>query len=57
LHLQCATASLLDVSALMPENKTFGTAVEMSGLFVSCMLLAASTNESVQKRNIFPSTQ
>jgi hypothetical protein len=57
LHLQYATGSQLDVSAMMLENKTFGTAVEMSGLLVSCTLLTASTNESVQKRNISPSTQ
>jgi sensor domain CHASE-containing protein len=58
LHLQCATASLLDVSALMLENKTSGTvALDMSGLLVSCMPLTASTNESVQKGNISPSTQ
>jgi hypothetical protein len=57
LHLQYATASLLDVSALMLENKTSGTALDMSGLLVSCMLLTASTNESVQKGNFSPSTQ
>jgi len=57
LHLQYATASLLDVEALMLENKTFGTALEMSGLLVSCVLLTASANESVQKWNICPSTQ
>jgi hypothetical protein len=57
LHLQYAPASLLAVSALILENKTFGTALEMSGLPVSCMLLTAFTNESVQKRNIAPSTQ
>jgi hypothetical protein len=57
LLLQYATASLLDVQALMLENKTFGTALEMSGLLVSCTPLTESTNESVQKRNISPSTQ
>jgi hypothetical protein len=57
LHLQYAVASLLDVSALMLENKTSGTALDMSGLLVSCMLLTASTDESVQKGNISPSTR